>query len=211
MNLLLILYLILNTKLLQLIADDPNRLPTKCETCKYLTNEISDSLLEHNSHGIIETGYVLDERINNKKPKKYKDSELRLIEVLEEVCERILHYNVHAEREGSLRYSKGESQTMQTLKNLRDRGVKVELGIPGDLWDTPSAEITNLKKHCDQMVEEYEESIEEWYMRHKEKVSLTSYLCERQILKSNEKSCLYEKFNPELEEEEKKKKKSKEL
>ena len=54
---------------------------------------------------------------------------------------------------------------MQTLKNLRqlttflnnliiinnlisrDRGVKVELGIPGDLWDTPSAEITNLKKH----------------------------------------------------------------
>ena len=41
--------------------------------CKYLTNEISDSLLEHNSHDIIETGYVLDERINNKKPKKYKD------------------------------------------------------------------------------------------------------------------------------------------
>jgi hypothetical protein len=37
------------------------------------------------------------------------------------------------------------------------------------------------------MVEEYEESIEEWYMKHKEKVSLTTYLCERQILKSNEK------------------------
>jgi TLR4 regulator and MIR-interacting MSAP len=46
-------------------------------------------------------------------------SELRLIEVLEEVCERVLHYNVHAEREGSLRYSKGESQTMKTLKQLR--------------------------------------------------------------------------------------------
>ena len=28
-----------------------------------------------------------------------------------------------------------------------DRGVKVELGIPYDLWDTPSAEITNLKKY----------------------------------------------------------------
>jgi hypothetical protein len=80
------------------------------------------------------------------------------------------------------------------------------------------------------MVEEYEESIEDWYMKYKEKVSLTTYLCERQILKSNEKctrftssfyfkffkiiffkACLYETFNPELEEEEKKKQKSKEL
>lgn len=31
--------------------------------------------------------------------------------------------------------------------NNRDRGVKVELGIPYDLWDTPSAEITQLKKY----------------------------------------------------------------
>jgi protein canopy 3/4 len=54
---------------------------------------------------------------------------------------------VHAEREGSLRYGKGESQTMQTLKGLKNRGVKVELGIPEDLWDAPSAEITNLKKY----------------------------------------------------------------
>lgn len=73
--------------------------------------------------------------------------EIRLIEVIEEVCERILDYNVHAERSGSLRYSKGESQTMSTLKNLKNRGVKVELGIPYDLWDTPSAEITQLKKY----------------------------------------------------------------
>lgn len=36
---------------------------------------------------------------------------------------------------------------MQTLKDLKKRGVKVELGIPDDLWDAPSAEITNLKKH----------------------------------------------------------------
>jgi hypothetical protein len=37
------------------------------------------------------------------------------------------------------------------------------------------------------MVEEYEESIKDWYMKHKYKVSLTMYLYERQILKSNEK------------------------
>jgi hypothetical protein len=30
---------------------------------------------------------------------------------------------------------------------IRKRGVKVELGIPEDLWDEPSAEITQLKKY----------------------------------------------------------------
>lgn len=38
---------------------------------------------------------------------------------MEGVCEKILQYNVHAERPGSLRYSKGESQTMGTLKGLK--------------------------------------------------------------------------------------------
>ena len=41
------------------------------------------------------------------------------------------------------------------------------------------------------MVEEYEESIEEWYMKHKEKVSLTTFLCEKQILISNENCINY--------------------
>lgn len=76
-----------------IFADDPNRLPTKCESndwlhnfflnklllfilkaCKYLTNELSESLLKHNSHDIIETGYSLDDRLNKKNPKKYRDS-----------------------------------------------------------------------------------------------------------------------------------------
>ena len=37
---------------------------------------------------------------------------------METVCDNILKYNVHAERSGSLRYAKGESQTMGTLKGL---------------------------------------------------------------------------------------------
>lgn len=45
--------------------------------------------------------------------------ETRLIETLENVCERFLQYNVHAERPGSLRYARGRSQTMETLWNLR--------------------------------------------------------------------------------------------
>lgn len=191
-------------------TDDPNRLPTRCETCKYLTTEIAESLLKHNSHELIETAYSLDERLSKKKSKKYLDSEVRLIEVLEEVCESILRYNVHAERSGSLRYAKGESQTMGTLKGLRDRGVKVELGIPYDLWDTPSAEITQLKKYCDNMVEVYEENIEDWYMNHRNQITLTNFLCERTILKNDDKSCLNEVFNPEDEKNKKEAKPTKE-
>jgi len=176
-------------------SDDPNRLPTKCETCKYLTNEIAESFLRHDSTENIETGYNIDERLNKKQKTRYVDSELRLIEVFEEVCEGILKYNVHAERSGSLRYAKGESQTMGTLKGLRDRGVKVELGIPEDLWDSPSAEISNLKKYCDNMVELYEENIEEWYKNKKDDISLTDYLCDQRILKENEKECLTEVFD----------------
>ena len=44
--------------------------------------------------------------------------ELRLLEVLEDVCEGILSYNVHKERTDSTRFAKGRSQTFQTLHNL---------------------------------------------------------------------------------------------
>ena len=46
--------------------------------------------------------------------------ELRLTEALHEphICEKILEYNVHAERKGSNRYAKGMSETFQTLHGL---------------------------------------------------------------------------------------------
>ena len=47
-------------------------------------------------------------------------SELRLTEALLDphICEKILEYNVHAERDGSNRYAKGQSQTMSALHGL---------------------------------------------------------------------------------------------
>ena len=47
-------------------------------------------------------------------------SELRLTEALSDppICDKILEYNVHAERKGSLRYAKGMSETFQTLHGL---------------------------------------------------------------------------------------------
>lgn len=70
---------------------------------------------------------------------------MRLVESLDGVCDRILQYNIHKERTDSTRFAKGMSQTFQALHGLVDKGVKVELGIPYELWDRPSAEITNMK------------------------------------------------------------------
>lgn len=72
-------------------------------------------------------------------------SELRLIESLEAVCDELLSYNVHKERTDSTRFAKGMSTTFRTLHGLVEKGVKVDLGIPEDLWDKPSAEVTYLK------------------------------------------------------------------
>ena len=38
------------------------------------------------------------------------------------------------------------------------------------------------------MVETYEENIEDWYKNERDKVSLTDFLCERVILKNDDKS-----------------------
>ena len=35
--------------------------------------------------------------------------------------------------------------TFSTLKGLKKRGVKVDLGFPDEMWDTPDAEVTRLK------------------------------------------------------------------
>lgn len=40
----------------------------------------------------------------------------------------------------------GPSQTMTTLKSLIHKGVKVDLGLPYELWDEPSVEVSDMKK-----------------------------------------------------------------
>ena len=43
-----------------------------------------------------------------------------------------------------------ESSTFQALRGLKDRGVKVELGFPDEMWDSPDAEVTRLKARVSQ-------------------------------------------------------------
>ncbi|KPM03870.1 canopy-like protein, partial [Sarcoptes scabiei] len=109
------------------------RYASDCEVSLELENRFQST---GKSHDVIETGYTFDSDKRSKK--KYKASELRLIESMDNICEVMLQYNLHKERKDSTRFAKGMSTTFQTLHGLVDKGVKVDLGIPYDLWDKPS-------------------------------------------------------------------------
>merc|ERR1712212_670063 len=149
------------------------------------------------------TGYS---HTKQKKKTKYVKSELRLIETLDGICERILEYNIHKERDDSTRFAKGQSETFRTLEGLVDKGVKVDIGIPKELWDKPSAEITQLKTQCETLLEKHDEDIEEWYFEKQDEISFEDYVCRQRALKKGEDSCLEEQLQKL-----KKKKKSKKV
>lgn len=177
--------------------DEGVKYANRCEVCKILAVELQDRLEETGkTHEVIETGYAVDD-VKPKKKTEYQKSELRLVESLEGVCDRILQYNIHKEREDSTRFAKGMSQTFQTLHGLVDKGVKVELGIPYELWDKPSVEITNMKNQCETLLEQNEADIEDWYFKHQGKQSLKQYLCADRALKGQDVSCLNEKLKGE--------------
>lgn len=165
----------------------------RCEVCKVVATELEARLDETGkTHDVLEIGYSLDDVVPKKK-KEYVKSELRLVETLEQLCDRILEYNIHKERSDSSRFSKGMSQTFKTLHGLVDKGVKVELGIPYELWDNPSVEITTLKSQCEDLLERYEHDIEDWYFNSQGKIPLTRHLCSERALKGDDDSCLKEK------------------
>ncbi|XP_021572276.1 protein canopy homolog 3 isoform X1 [Carlito syrichta] len=120
--------------------------------------------------------------------------DLRLIEVTETICKRLLDYSLHKERTGSNRFAKGMSETFETLHNLVHKGVKVVMDIPYELWNETSAEVADLKKQCDVLVEEFEEVIEDWYRNHQEE-DLTEFLCANHVLKGKDTSCLAERWS----------------
>jgi len=88
------------------------------------------------------------------------------------------------------------SETFSTLHGLVDKGVKVELGIPYELWDKPSAEVTQLKTQCETLLERYEPDIEDWYFKNQESGPLIDYLCRDRVLAKKDAECLVEVFVP---------------
>ncbi|XP_038064567.1 protein canopy homolog 4-like [Patiria miniata] len=169
---------------------NPHRDPSKCEVCKFVAQELQETMKETGKKKeVLRIGHQFDKQ---KKEIKYHKSELRLIEALDDVCERILQYNIHAERASSRRFSKGQSETMHTLRGLQAKGVKVDLGIPDDMWEKPSAPVTRMKQHCEQLIEEQEDAIGNWFFKTNQETSLVDYLCVQRVLKKDEHECLNE-------------------
>lgn len=170
------------------------REPTRCEVCRILAFELNDQLLKTDKKETIVIGRFGDESGKSVKTIDFQRSESRLVEVLEQVCGDIEKYQIHAEhKRGVMRYRKHISETMATLNGLRMKGVKVELGIPLDLWNATSAETSKLKRQCDRLLEEAEEAIEEWYWADGLKANILDYLCrERLNIDDADKGCLDE-------------------
>lgn len=175
--------------------DEWVHLPNKCEVCKFVSIEMKSAFEETGkTKEVFERNYrFLDDSSKGAPPIKYVKSDIRFIEVVENVCQRLKDYNLHKERTGSNRFAKGMSETFSTLHGLVHKGVKVVMDIPYELWNETSAEVADLKKQCDTMVEQYEEVIEDWY-KGDQKEDLTTYLCERHVLKGQDTDCLKEEF-----------------
>ncbi len=161
---------------------------TDCEVCKVVSLELTRTLDKTaGKHEVIETGYSVD---REKKKTKYAVSELRLVEALDALCESLLTYNIHKERSDWTRFAPGTSETFRALEGLVAKGVKVDIGIPQELWHKPPAEVTQLKSQCDALLEEHEDDIERWYFHGQAEGSLEDHLCRRIYLEDKDRSCL---------------------
>jgi len=164
------------------------RFADECEVCKIVTDEMTSLLSQTDGRSeVLETGYSIERA---KKKTKYVTSELRLIETMEQVCSRLLEYSIHKERRDVTRFARGISQTFRALDGLVAKGVKVDIGIPNELWHRPSAEITDLKSKCEDLLERHEDDIEDWYFDHQSESPLSDALCRGVALKGKDMSCL---------------------
>uniref|UniRef100_A0A8C5GRZ8 Canopy FGF signaling regulator 4 n=1 Tax=Gouania willdenowi TaxID=441366 RepID=A0A8C5GRZ8_GOUWI len=55
---------------------------------------------------------------------------------------------------------------------------------------TKKPEVTDMKKQCETMLEQYEDVVEDWYFHHQDQ-RLENFLCEKHILKTSEQSDKY--------------------
>ncbi|KAM7319445.1 hypothetical protein ACRRTK_021128 [Alexandromys fortis] len=112
------------------VPDKVLRNTTVEKVCKLLSMELQEELNRTGrSREVLEMGQVLDTG-KRKRHVLYRLSETRLEEALEDLCKQILDYSVHAEHKGSVRFAKGQSQTMSTLTRPGTEGSESGSGDP---------------------------------------------------------------------------------
>ncbi|CAD6187322.1 unnamed protein product [Caenorhabditis auriculariae] len=116
--------------------------PTKCEICSIVSDELENAL-----------------------SRVYSKTSSNFIDAVDGFCNVMNQYKIHKEKKGVERFSKEQSKTLNTIKELKERGVQVELGMPFEMFEQPSAEITQIKQGCEGMLEQYEDQLENWFLR----------------------------------------------
>eukprot|EP00794_Sanderia_malayensis_P003223 gene3223-3701_t len=164
--------------------------PTKCQVCRILVTELGVEL--NKTAKIKDTLHLssrLDDDDDESKKIVYHKSEIRLMEVLERVCENTKKYKSIAGPE--FPYLTGVKSMFQTdLENMMGKsGLNMKLDAPQDVVDDPTMEIKRLFAFCNQMVEVNEEDIENWYMNHAGKDPL-DFICAEKVLKGKDTDCL---------------------
>jgi len=176
--------------------DTANR-PTKCQICRILSHEL---LVEMNRTSDIKKSYFATSRIDwtevrvNEREQKnkidYQRSEIRLLDVLDTVCNNV--YNYRAVVGPAFPYLRGvQSVLEQALNSLADSaGLPLRTDAPAEALNDPTSEIKRMFYGCQHMVEKYEDHITEWYMGSQEEDPL-EYLCAHRVLKSRDQGCLH--------------------
>uniref|UniRef100_A0A0K0DXX2 DUF3456 domain-containing protein n=2 Tax=Strongyloides stercoralis TaxID=6248 RepID=A0A0K0DXX2_STRER len=135
-------------------------LPSKCESCSVIAREFKNELFKIKN---------LPKTISRNK------AEELFLELSENVCQNMLSYRLDPTRDSGIeRFFKGTPEALRQLKELRDKGVKITMDVPEDLWDKPGVESSLLKQHCENILEEFEDIIVETIIN---KTSFEIFVC----------------------------------
>uniref|UniRef100_A0AC35UGJ2 DUF3456 domain-containing protein n=1 Tax=Rhabditophanes sp. KR3021 TaxID=114890 RepID=A0AC35UGJ2_9BILA len=118
-------------------------LPSKCESCILMISEFNAELAQIKLPLSVDT---IDK------------AEQVVMDVGERVCAIMIKYRIDSSKQDLNRFVKGTTDAMLQLKSMRDKGVKINLEIPEELWDAPGIESSQLKLYCESILEEFEEA-----------------------------------------------------
>ncbi|KAK2570471.1 Protein canopy 4 [Acropora cervicornis] len=137
----------------------------------------------------IPRGYVLEDLEDHDKNIHYERSELRLMDVLDSLCQRMKLYQARAGPD--FPYIKGaKSQLREVMDDLTQRSkVKLNYELPDEVVEDYTYEMGRLKFKCIHLLEQHEEDLTQWYFSDQNE-NLMSWLCVERVLDENERDCL---------------------
>ncbi|XP_068716077.1 protein canopy 4-like [Montipora foliosa] len=163
--------------------------PTKCQVCRLLVTEFLEQMRKTNHIEDIPRGYTLEDLEDREKNIHYEKSELRLMDVLDNLCQKMKLYQARAGPE--FPYIKGaKSQLREVMDDLAQRSkVKLNYELPDEVVEDYTYEMGRLKFKCIHLLEAHEEDLTQWYFSD-QKENLMNWLCVERVLDINEQDCL---------------------